>query len=358
MQGTNVWAAFQTDQSSACGDTPSLICRWVYEATDNGDLADLVDWLLARPLTVLLIFGVAFAVNHLVRRTIRKLVDRLIAQQHAKAAPGSTSDLPGVAREDTELAMEAERSALRARSLGAVLRSSASIAVYTLATLVSLGEFGVNLGPLAAGAGILGVALGFGAQSLVRDVLSGIFVLVEDQYGVGDVVDLGDATGVVEAVNLRTTRLRDVHGTVWHVPNGEVRRVGNKSQKWARAVIDVGVAYDTDLERAGEVIKNVLDSVWHDALENATVLEEPEIWGIESFGDSAITIRSVLKVHPGEQWAAAREVRKRLKPAFDHAGIEFPFPQHDVWIRESPATGRSSKSTTPHFPSKGEPTEG
>lgn len=358
MAGTNAEALVQMDQSSACGDTPSLICRWVYEATGNDDLADLVDWLLDRPLTVLLVFAVAVTVNHLLRHAIRRFIDRLIAQQHAKTALDPTNDFPGKAREEADVAMAAERSAQRARALGAVLRSSTSVAVYTLATVVSLGEFGVNLGPLAAGAGIVGVALGFGAQSLVRDFLSGIFVLVEDQYGVGDVVDLGDASGLVEAVNLRTTRLRDVNGTVWHIPNGEVRRVGNKSQKWARAVIDIGVAYGTDLERASEVIKEVLDSVWHDGLENATVIEEPEIWGIESFGDSAITIRSVLKVHPGKQWAAAREVRKRIKPAFDRAGIEFPFPQRDVWIREPPASGRGPESAPPHFESRGEPTEG
>ncbi len=358
MTGTIAPILFQTDQSSACGDSPSLICRWVYETTGNDELADLIDWLLARPLTVLFIFGVAFTVNHLLRRAIRRLIDRLISQQDAKAALLRTSGLSGKARGESELAMEAERSAQRAKSLGAVLRSSTSIAIYSLATVISLGEFGVSLGPLAAGAGILGVALGFGAQSLVRDFLSGIFVLVEDQYGVGDVVDLGDASGMVEAVNFRTTRLRDVNGTVWHIPNGEVRRVGNKSQKWARAVIDIGVGYGTDLELASSVIKEVLDSVWHDALENATVLEEPEIWGIESFGDSAITIRSVLKVDPGEQWAAAREVRKRLKPAFDRAGIQFPFPQRDVWIREPAVSDKVPESTTPHFESKGEPTEG
>lgn len=358
MNSSGSSVLLQVDPSSACGDNPSLICRWVYETTGNGDLADLVDWLLARPLTVLLVFGVAIAVNHVLRRAIRRLVDRLSAQQRDREVSDTTRALPDGARDESAPAVEAERSTQRANSLGALLRSVTSIAIYSLATVISLGEFGVNLGPLAAGAGIIGVALGFGAQSLVRDFLSGIFVLVEDQYGVGDVVDLGDASGMVEAVNLRTTRLRDVHGTVWHIPNGEVRRVGNKSQKWARAVIDIGVSYGADLERASDVIKEVLDSVWRDALENVTVLEEPEIWGIESFGDSAITIRSVLKVHPGEQWAAAREVRKRLKPAFDRAGIEFPFPQRDVWLREPPASGRRPKSSTPHFESKGEPTEG
>lgn len=349
---------FQTDPASACGDAPSLICRWVSDLTGNDELADLIDWLVARPITVLFVFGIAFVANHLLRRAIRRLVARLASQQDAKADPRRIAGLRAKAREKAAvLQMQAERSKQRAESLGAVLRSVTSFGVYSLAVAISLGEFGVNLGPLVAGAGILGVAIGFGAQTLVRDFLSGVFMLVEDQYGVGDVVDVGDATGMVEAVNLRTTRLRDVHGTVWHVPNGEIRRVGNKSQQWARAVIDVGVAYGTDLERAAAVLKEVLDSVWHDALESATVLEEPEIWGIESFGDSAITIRAVLKVDPGEQWAAAREVRKRLKPAFDRAGIEFPFPQRTIWIRDAAPDAAAVEPATPRFESRGEPTE-
>ena len=128
-----------------------------------------------------------------------------------------------------------------------MLRSVAALVIYGLAAFIALGEFDINLGPLIAGAGIAGIALGFGAQTLVRDFLSGIFMLVEDQYGVGDIVDLGDASGVVEEIRLRTTRLRDVHGVVWFIPNGEIRRVANKSQQWARAVLDVEVAYDTDL---------------------------------------------------------------------------------------------------------------
>jgi small-conductance mechanosensitive channel len=204
--------------------------------------------------------------------------------------------------------------------------------IYGLAVMIVLGEFGVSLGPLVAGAGIVGIALGFGAQKLVQDFLSGIFMLIEDQYGVGDVIDVGDATGVVEEVNLRTTRLRDVHGTVWHIPNGEIRRVGNKSQQWARAVLDVEVAYDTDINHAAAVIKEVADEVWREDLEHATVLEEPQIWGVEMFGESAVAIRVVLKVEPGEQWATMREVRKRLKHAFDREGIEIPFPQRTVWL--------------------------
>jgi moderate conductance mechanosensitive channel len=188
-----------------------------------------------------------------------------------------------------------------------------------------LGEFGINLGPLIAGAGIIGIALGFGAQSLVKDFLSGIFLVVEDQFGVGDVVDVGEASGLVEGVSLRTTRLRDVEGTVWYVPNGEIRRVGNKSQQWSRALLDVLVAYETDLETAIGTIKEVADAVWHDEVFGPSVLEEPEVWGVEGFGPTGIAIRLVVKTRPADQWKILRELRQRLKSALDAAGVQFGF---------------------------------
>jgi moderate conductance mechanosensitive channel len=194
-----------------------------------------------------------------------------------------------------------------------------------------LGEVGINLGPLIAGAGIIGVAIGFGSQSLVRDFLSGIFILVEDQYGVGDTVDLGEATGVVEVVSLRTTRVRSVDGTVWHVPNGAIARVGNKSQHWSRALLDVELAYGTDVAHARGVIKRVADEVWRER--SAWVLEEPELWGVESIGPHGVTLRLVIKTQPSRQWDVSRLVRERLKVAFEQEGIEPPFPQQTVFHR-------------------------
>ena len=237
----------------------------------------------------------------------------------------------------------AERSGPRLSA--AVLRSIASIVVYSIAVMMSLAEFDVNLGPLIAGAGIVGVAVGFGAQSLVKDFLSGIFMLLEDQYGVGDVIDVGETTGVVEEVKLRTTQIRDVSGTLWHVPNGTINRVANMSQEWARTVLDVEVAYDTDIGHAMTVMKAAADSVWMENLAHATVLEEPEIWGVQSFGADSIAIRLVLKTEPGEQWATGREVRRRLKLAFDEAGIEIPFPQRTVWLHN--VAGESVSVATP-----------
>jgi small conductance mechanosensitive channel len=281
-------------------------------------------------------------VQRAINRTIDGIIESKTTRFEAEQIPEIEDDKPRrfealqalSIRRERRQAIQVERSKQRAQTLGAVLRSIATITIYFIAVVMALGEFNINLGPLIAGAGIVGVALGFGAQSLVKDFLSGIFMLIEDQYGVGDVVDLGDASGTVEAVNLRTTQVRDAHGTLWHVPNGEIRRVGNKSQQWARAVLDVDVAYDTDLNHAMNVIKRVADGLWDDALPEATVLEEPQVFGVQNFGADAVTIRVGVKVEPGEQFAAARELRARLKYAFDDEGIEIPFPQRTVWMHQ------------------------
>src|SRR6266498_1356903 len=186
--------------------------------------------------------------------------------------------------------------------------------------------------PLIAGAGVLGIALGFGAQSLVRDFLSGFFMLVEDQYGVGDVIDVGGTvggnpggvTGTVEGVSLRTTRIRDVEGVVWHVPNGEIKRVGNKSQQWSRALLDIEIDRDSDIAQAINVIKQTADSMWHDGGWRDDILDEPDVWGVEELSAQSVKIRLVVQTLPLQQWRVARELRARIKAAFDEAGIETP----------------------------------
>src|SRR4029453_3214686 len=198
----------------------------------------------------------------------------------------------------------------------------ASFAIWTLAALMALGTLGLDLGPLIAGAGIVGVAIGFGSQNLVRDFISGIFMLMEDQYGVGDVVDAGPATGTVEGVGLRTTRLRDANGTLWHIPNGEIRRVGTRSQGWARALVDVEVAYSTDIDDTTRTIEQVANDLYADPHWAPRILETPEVWGVGELGPDGIRVRLVAKTRPLEQWKVARELRPRLKVAFDQAGIE------------------------------------
>ena len=350
----------QATLADACGSDPSNLCELVYDLTGNESLAQASNWIQA-PLGALLILAGAWIVNRIVRRLISRTIDKMLSRREAEQAlEAAEAEAKAQAEQRPNLQQRAltralalqessTRSTQRTRTLGNVMLGVASIIIYTIAGLMALAEFDINLGPLIASAGVVGVALGFGAQSLVKDFLSGIFMLVEDQYGVGDIIDVGDAAGVVEAVNLRTTQLRDVHGTLWHVPNGEIRRVANKSQEWARTVLDVEVAYDTDIAKAMAVIKRVADEVWEEAPENATILEEPEIWGVEAFGASAIAIRLAMKVEPAEQWATARLVRGRLKEALDAEGIEIPFPQRTVWmhqvesepVSEPPPTGRA-----------------
>lgn len=330
----------QAEVDDVCDAGSDIICDWVLDVTDSEQLAEATDWFVERPLKILFLFLVAFVVNRLVRRAIRRGVARMVADREEERVAHEEQDVgagrfgdPGekATFKSGQLLARADRSKQRAETLGSVFESTASVVIYSIAALMALSEFDINLGPLIAGAGIAGIALGFGAQAIVRDFLAGTFMLIEDQYGVGDVVDLGDATGVVEEVSLRTTRIRDVEGTVWYFPNGEVLRVGNKSQQWARSVLDIEVAYDTDIDHAKRVILEAAAAVWRDQPENATILEEPEIWGVERFGESAVAIRLVVKTEPGEQWAASREIRQRLKKAFDAEGIVIPFPQRVVW---------------------------
>jgi small conductance mechanosensitive channel len=208
-----------------------------------------------------------------------------------------------------------------------------TVIIWVTAIILVLGELGLNLGPFIAGAGIVGVALGFGAQSLVKDCISGLFMLMEDQYGIGDVVDLGEAVGTVENVALRTTVLRGLDGTVWYVPNGEIQRVGNKSQLWSTALVDIDVAYDADLEAVRTVLLDAATEICTDEQWVGDVLEEPQILGVEMLGADGITLRMVVKTAPGAQWALQRALREGFKDALDDAGIEIPFPQRTIWMR-------------------------
>ena len=313
--------------AETCGTDPSWVCQQVLDASDGNEfLARTADFLLAKPLQILLILLGAWLVNRLVRRAIVRFAYRVGAGESmlARFAPDELSR---------------SRATSRAETVSQVFRSVATAAIYGIALLLVLGEVGINLGPLLAGAGIAGVAIGFGAQSLVKDFLSGVFMIVEDQYGVGDVVDLGDASGTVEAVTLRSTRLRDVNGTVWHVPNGTILRVANKSQQWSRAVLDVTVSYDTDVRHASEVIKRVADDMALEEAWSSCILEEPEVWGVESLGADGVVIRLVVKTQPAEQFKVLREMRIRIKDAFQVEGIEVPYPPRAWPPGPTPAPG-------------------
>jgi small conductance mechanosensitive channel len=319
-----------------CGaeDEFNPICGAVLRATDNRFLASLAGNAVPALLKIVVILVVAFFIHRLLKRGIKRFTRGLATQTVQRFGKISTK----VPLADTT-PMDMSRAAMRTETMGAILNSIATFAVWAIAFLMILGAVGIQLAPLLAGAGIAGVALGFGAQNIVKDFLGGLFIILEDQYGIGDIVELRDsmgspgAGGTVEAISLRTTRMRDVEGIVWHVPNGEIRSAGNKSQQWARSLIDVGVAYGTDVEHASGVIKRAADSVWHDPEIGGFVLEEPEVWGLERFDADALAIRLVVKVQPAKQWAVNRELRRRIKAAFDTEGIEIPFPQRTVWLR-------------------------
>ena len=197
--------------------------------------------------------------------------------------------------------------------------------------------------PLIAGAGIAGVALGFGAQQVVRDYLSGVFIVSEDQFGPGDTIDLLDISGTVEAVSLRSTKVRDVDGVLWTVANGEILKVGNATKGWSRSKLDVSVAYGTDLRRAMDVVQEVGDGLRADPEWEMDVLEPPDMWGIQHLAADGVTIRLVLKVRPGRQYAVTRELQLRIAERLEDEGIEIPFPQRTLWLRspedESALTG-------------------
>ena len=327
------------------------LCDLVHSWTGNEWLATSADWLVAKPLTILLVLLVAVVARSVLHRVITRLARR--------AAEGT---VPGVLQRgrasmllDTGPLLS-ERRKQRADTMASVLKSVTTGVVSTVALLMILDELTLNVGPLLASAGILGVALGFGSQTLVKDFLSGIFLILEDQYGVGDVVDLGEASGVVEAVGLRVTRLRSVDGTVWYVRNGEILRVGNMSQGWARAVLDVQVGYGSDVERVREVLTSTAHELFEDPDFRDLVLEEPEVWGVEALSSDAIVVRMVIKTVPLKQWDVAREMRQRIKEAFDREGIEIPFPQRTIWLRtEGPGAGAAERHAGPDEPAADRP---
>lgn len=219
----------------------------------------------------------------------------------------------------------------RTRTLLSLLRSVGIVIIAVMTVFMVLSALGVNVGPLLAGAGVIGLAISFGAQSLVKDVISGLFILFENQFGVGDVIRIEGVSGGVERMTLRVVVLRDVQGVVHTVPNGQITKVSNLTRSWARVVMDLGVAYKEDPDHVITVLKAVGQEMYEDEQWKAVFIDPPEVPGVESFGDSAVNVRIVAKVLPLKQWDVARELRKRVKVRFDREGIEIPFPHQTVY---------------------------
>ena len=305
-------------------------CERVLSWTGNDQVAEIADLVIGKPLAIITIVVIGLVARWLLHR----VVDRIVRKAEDGVLPDRLNKMT-VGRSQTENGESARsRRMQRARTMGDLLKSIITGVLVAVVITMVLAELDYEIGPILASAGIVGVALGFGAQNLVKDFLSGIFMIFEDQLGVGDSVDLGEASGTVEAVSLRVTRLRDVNGTVWYVRNGEILRVGNQSQNWARTVLDVTFPYREDVTRVRRVLQEVADDLWHDDDYDHVIIEQPEVWGIEAVTADAITMRVTLKTAPLEQWRVAREMRARIKSRFDAEGISAPYA-HTVVVNQS-----------------------
>lgn len=242
----------------------------------------------------------------------------------------------------------------RAETLGRVFRYLVAVIVSLLAGTLILGELGISVAPILGAAGVAGLAVGFGAQSLVKDYFTGLFLLVEDQIRQGDVIKLGDHAGLVEEVTLRYVRLRDYDGNVHYVPNGTITSVVNMARGHAQAVVDVGIAYGADVDQAMAVMHEVAAEMRLDPVHSARILDDLEMAGVERWADSSVVIRARFKVAPLEQWTVRRELLRRLKQAFDAAGIEIPFPHLTVnWPARRPPVAVAAAAAEPAGAGKG-----
>jgi moderate conductance mechanosensitive channel len=312
----------------SCADS-SGFCEFVYHQTNSRWLAESSYWVLVKPLLILLVLVLAFVIRWMIHRTI----DRLIRHTIGESSDSGFSLLrPLRNRMPTALILAPERREQRARALGSVLRSISSAVVFTVALMIILGEIGVELGPLLASAGVAGLAIGFGAQNLVKDFLAGLFMLLEDQYGVGDVVDVGDVTGTVESVGLRITTLRDAKGVLWYVRNGEIVRVGNKSQGWALVIVDVPVGF-VSVDEAAEVLRTAAAALGDDPEFHDDIIGAPEVLGVEQITADGAVLRTTVKTASDAQWRVGRELRRRLSEALERAGIAAQISAGRLFVR-------------------------
>ncbi|MCI0530397.1 MAG: mechanosensitive ion channel family protein [candidate division Zixibacteria bacterium] len=283
----------------------------------QGFLKIVLDWFLSHGISVILIIIGAWVVRKIVSGAISKFQARFKAE--------------GIAPSEEEK---------RAQTLGTVLRTTLSVLIYAVAIMMIATEFGFSIAPLIAGAGIGALAIGFGAQTLVKDFINGFIILLENQIRVGDVVQVAGNAGLVESVNLRYTRLRDLEGRVHIIPNGSIEVATNFTREWSRALMDIGVAYKEDVDRVISVLNEVAENLRKDPVFSQYILEPLTVLGLDSFGDSSVNMKIYFKTLPLKQWDVAREYRKRVKKAFDEKGIELPFPHRTVYIgkAETPAS--------------------
>jgi moderate conductance mechanosensitive channel len=277
-----------------------------------------LDWvgIAATTVQIVIILFVARVAMSILQRPLRRLQDHLIKRGEAQGQP-------------------VEETTKRADTLGRLLRQTVAVAVWITTSLVVLRELGVEIAPVLASAGVAGLAVGFGAQNLVRDVISGFFLILENQVRVGDVAIINGTGGLVEQINLRTMVLRDLTGTVHVFPNGSVNTLANLTQEWSAYVFDLGVAYKEDTDRVVEVIRGVGRELKADPHFGPLIIDEMEVFGVDAFGDSAVVIKGRLKTAPIKQWEVGREFMRRVKKAFDAERIEIPFPHRSLYFGEA-----------------------
>ncbi|MFC0865305.1 mechanosensitive ion channel family protein [Sphaerimonospora cavernae] len=321
---TDIGTASETMKTvtAACEKGQGIFCA-ILKTTFPGQrfpawvqlVAGFTDTLIA--LTLILIGAL------IVRNIVHRLITRVTLRASAGVLPERLRNR-ALLVSDASAAILSERRRARAEAMGSVLRSVSSVLVLGTAALMMLGKLNVALAPLLTSVGILGVAVGFGAQELVKDFIAGMFMLLEDQYGVGDVIDTGSAIGTVEAVTLRITRLRDADGKVWYVRNGTISRVGNESQGWSRALVDVPVPYDSDLGAVRDLLKGIATGLWEDPdFHQKLIIEEPEVFGLEQISASTVIFRVTAKTAPVRHEEVTRELRLRVKRAFDERALAF-----------------------------------
>ncbi|NCT91719.1 mechanosensitive ion channel family protein [Cellulomonas sp. APG4] len=324
------------------------------EPTTGPGLDDVADksgeafeWLVGAPLQslVAVVLGaVALAIARwVISRAVRSVVEGgTKVRSHARRLLMRTRiDVGG------SDALAIARRVQRAETMGSVLRSAAGLVVgiVVITAIANINDW--DLGPVLASAGVVGVALGFGAQTLVKDFLSGLFMLVEDQYGVGDVVDLGEASGTVEAIGLRVTQVRDLSGTLWYVRNGEVLRVGNMTQGWSKAFIEVLVPPGSDVDQATALLRGAVDELAADERLGDLLLEEASVTAYEDLTAEAVTLRLMVKTAPAAQWEVQRELRARIRSGFEAAGVPLALPRREVLVEREvtgSATGTAATS--------------
>jgi len=279
-------------------------------------LGTLWSWFLERGIRILVIIGIGYLLYLLDKVILPPLVSR-------------STKARGKGR---RAQMEVEK---RAQTLSRLFTQTIGIIIITITLLIILSELGVNIAPLLAGAGVAGIAIGFGAQHLIKDLINGIFILVEDQYNVGDVVRIAGVAGLVEHINLRRTVLRDLDGIVHSIPNGEITTSSNYTKEWSRVNLDIPVAYGEDLDHCFEVINRVGRELASDEVFGHLITSAPQALRVQNFGDSGIEIKILGETKPLKQWAVTGELRKRLKKAFDEEDIEIPWPHVKLYFGES-----------------------